>query len=363
MTPASELARYLAQSDWAGVKACLESPLNADTAYDRYFAWGLWHCFGSPQSDFNAGIDALEKARAIQPENPDCLNTLSQIYLQAGRPAMAFHLARQSTQTMPGNFRSQTALATAALACGEQNIANAAIAHAWELSASEAPALRAQLYAMTLKHAPFWTNPLLGKRVRLTRLVQQHKDFLAECRRNQQFIKKYHLFHKADEHSLMKDIKSAELSPLESAQVQWVVFQGEQPIGLAGLVDMDVNNLRAELLIGFPQTPPAGFALETALLIMEFAFDCLGLNKLISYVYADNPDAQLATLHLGFGAEGLLRQHVRDPHSDQAIDLHINGLLAADFFGSAQLNAYFRRLLARPCSTGGERYLQKTRRA
>jgi len=116
---------------------------------------------------------------------------------------------------------------------------------------------------------------------------------------------------------------------------------------LAELVDINLQNSRAELIVGFPDTQTFGISLEATLLAIEFAFSKIGIRKLVSYVYGDNPNAQRNTLHLGFQAEGLLRDHVLDAASGECLDLHINGCLASDFFRNEIMLKLARRLLGR----------------
>ena len=80
---------------------------------------------------------------------------------------------------------------------------------------------------------------------------------------------------------------------------------------------------------------------------MEFAFSKIGIHKLISYVYGDNPKSQRNTLHLGFQQEGLLKSHVVDPASGERLDLYINGCLSTEFFQNKTLMKLASRLLGR----------------
>ena len=110
------------------------------------------------------------------------------------------------------------------------------------------------------------------------------------------------------------------------------------------LADIDLENKRAELLIGFPDLPVMRQRMvESALLLFVAAFACLNLRKLVNYVYQDNLPAQEAALHFGFQREGVLRSHVCHRQSGKRVDLHVFGLLREDFFESSYLRRIGRR--------------------
>jgi RimJ/RimL family protein N-acetyltransferase len=101
------------------------------------------------------------------------------------------------------------------------------------------------------------------------------------------------------------------------------------------------------LLIGVPE-PRAGesLALKASIAAIAFAFEQLGLDKLVSYVYGDNPVARANTLHLGFQSEGLLRSHLKE--GDSRLDLHVSGLLRTEFNADSRMQRVRSRWTASP---------------
>jgi diamine N-acetyltransferase len=122
-----------------------------------------------------------------------------------------------------------------------------------------------------------------------------------------------------------------------------------RPIGIANLVDIQFGHRRAEFLIGIPDPTDrsASAGLEATLLVMDFAFNRVGLNKLTTFVYGDNQVSQNNTLALGFTQESHLREHLALPDSGRLIDLYGNGMTVSDFRSNTRLARSSRRLLGR----------------
>ena len=351
-----ELTALLLAENWQAVKNFLDSTHPGMLDAQGNFAKGFLLAFGpAHQRNLTEAFNYLEIANRLAPANILYLNTLSEAYLQAKRPAMALRMATQAAQLAPGNLFTAIALGRAAWFCNEKEFALSAFEEAYRLTPSSQPSLKEHLYAITFSSAPFWREPCQGKRIVLVRLEPRHRDFLMSCRRNIQFQHHYHLFQDSSNEAIERDLRLANRPPLETKRISWVVEKDKKPIGLAELVDLNLNNARAEILVGFPEKQPFGISLEATLLIMEFAFSKIGLYKLISYVYGDNSGSQRNTLHLGFQQEGLLRSHVIDPASKERLDLYNNGCLSTEFFQNKNLMRLANRLLGRipePGNTG-----------
>ena len=193
-----------------------------------------------------------------------------------------------------------------------------------------------------------------GPRVVLYRFQPYFADFIFQCYQTQEFISHYRLYQRnyTDIASLQKELLTIQSLPPEMLNsIEWVVVDQatQQPIGLAGLVNYHQQNRYAELLIGLLNSKHSKqkfFAPEATLLAIEYAFQTVHLNKLISYVYPYNAKAQKDTLRLGFTQEGLLKQHVLAP-SGEFIDLFQNALLSDEFYGNAKLAKLSKRVLGR----------------
>lgn len=344
----AELTALILAKDWQAVKNRLDSIHPDELDAQGYFAKGFLLAFGPAlQRNFSDAIHCLETAHRLAPASIQYLNTLSEAYLHAKRPAMALRAATQAKNLMPVNLFSAIALGRAAWFCGEKELSLSAFDEAYHLTPPNLSTLKEHLHAITFSLAPFWHESRHGKRVALVRMESEHRDFLMSCRRNTRFQHHYHLFQDSSGEAIERDLQSANRSPMETKRIIWVVEKNGNPAGLAELVDLNLNNSRAEMLIGFPEEQPFGISLEATLLVMEFAFSKIGIHKLISYVYGDNPKSQRNTLHLGFQQEGLLKSHVVDPSSGERLDLYINGCLSTGFFQNKTLMKLADRLLGR----------------
>ena len=343
-----ELTALILAKNWQAVKNSLDLIHPDKLDAQGYFAKGFLLAFGpASQRNFADAIHCLETAHRLEPANIQYLNTLSEAYLQAKRPAIALRVVTLANNLEPGNLFSTIALGRAAWFCGEKELSLSAFGEAYRLTPPNLSALKEHLQAISFSLAPVWRDSRHGKRVALVRMAPKHRDFLMSCRRNTKFQHRYHLFQDSSNEAIERDLQSTNHSPLETKRISWIVEKDGDPAGLAELVDLNLNNSRAEILVGFPEEQLFGISLEATLLIMEFAFSKIGIHKLISYVYGDNPKSQRNTLHLGFQQEGLLKSHVVDPVSGERLDLYINGCLSTEFFQNKTLMKLASRLLGR----------------
>jgi len=83
-------------------------------------------------------------------------------------------------------------------------------------------------------------------------------------------------------------------------------------IGTIGLSNIDRRHQRAEfgILIGASDARGKGFALEASQLLLDYAFNKLGLHRIYLFVFPENEAAIQLYQKLGFQQEGLLHQHV-----------------------------------------------------
>ncbi|MBA3756076.1 MAG: GNAT family N-acetyltransferase [Nitrosomonas sp.] len=105
---------------------------------------------------------------------------------------------------------------------------------------------------------------------------------------------------------------------------------------------------RAEILIGFPNATKFNgtrIPLTAMLMILDFAFNRIGFNKLVSIVYADNVHAQKSTLALGFKQEGVLKNHLFDRKQNRWISVYQNAMLIKEFGENIPLAKLFKKLL------------------
>jgi len=308
--------------------------------------WATMKFFAPPPlQNQHEALDTLKKAITQHPKDARLYIQCSELHLKSRKQAQALKLAKQATQLEPQNPMAWLCLARALLAEQNYQTANKALTKALSKIPPTHP-LRKELKQMQQRYLPTWWQPLVGKKLKLVRIQEHHLSFLSACRNNIEFQHHYNLFKSNNIEIIKKEIQQAKQSPLEINKIEWVIEHNETPVGIGGLVSYDGKNRRAEIQIGFPEEKNYGFAIEATLLILDFGFNALQLNKIFSYVYSDNPHSQKSTLHLGFTQEGLLRQHVFDAAANDWLDLHVNGLLKHEYNTLPVLQKFKQRFMS-----------------
>jgi len=102
-------------------------------------------------------------------------------------------------------------------------------------------------------------------------------------------------------------------------------------IGNIYLRDIDYINRTGFLgaFIGDAEHRGKGYASQALLLVVKYAFEVLGLNRLFMYVLCDNPAAVRHLQKCGFSIEGQMRQHVFKNGTFK--DVHVMGMCRSDY--------------------------------
>jgi RimJ/RimL family protein N-acetyltransferase len=87
----------------------------------------------------------------------------------------------------------------------------------------------------------------------------------------------------------------------------------EEPVGVISLMNLSEANSSADLsvLVGHPEDRNQGFGAEAIAMILRYAFDDLGLNRVGLSVFEFNEAAISTYERLGFEHEGRLRRAVK----------------------------------------------------
>ncbi len=112
----------------------------------------------------------------------------------------------------------------------------------------------------------------------------------------------------------------------------WVIERksDNRAIGVINLHDFSVTNRYAE--IGFWLAEDCwrnGFATESALLVLDFAFHTLKLNKVSGLCTSENNACKQLLQHLGMTYEGTLRKHIK--MNNQFQDIDVFSILSEEF--------------------------------
>lgn len=100
-------------------------------------------------------------------------------------------------------------------------------------------------------------------------------------------------------------------------------------IGVTGLNHLDRQHRRAEygIVIGEAEARGKGLAFEASRLLLDYAFNKLGLHRVYLHAFIDNEPALRLYRKIGFTQEGILRQHVckNGQHRDVVVMAMLQG--------------------------------------
>lgn len=196
--------------------------------------------------------------------------------------------------------------------------------------------------------SPEWLHPISGGGLSLRPPLPEDAPYFRSCFSDTEFMKRFHRLaprHRCDA-DLLKLLRHNPFPLATTRALHWVVVRDEQAVGLASLVDVTLQHRRAEVLLGFPGSDTGFMPIVAMLLILDFSFNTLQLNKLTSLVYGGNHHAQASTLACGFTQEGFRRSHLRDPDSGEWLDVFENGMLISDYKTNRRLKKLHDRLIS-----------------
>lgn len=266
-------------------------------------------------NDFESAIACYQQAIEIQKDYPEAYNNLGQLFKKTGKISQAREYFQKAIELHP-------------------EFAEAITNHA-EVDTT-------------------WIDPIDGKKLYLRRYQQEDAAYLRECYQNVTFMQQYNQYiqrhQRIDE--LANQLQQAhELHPCQSKSVDWIIVKksSEQKVGIVNLVEIQFAHRRAEFLIGIPdpQNHTQGIGLETTLLVFDFAFNRVALNKLTANVYKENLFAQKNALTIGFLHEGNLHEQIVDLHTKKFHDICCYGITMNSFRSNQKISTITKRFLGR----------------
>lgn len=114
-------------------------------------------------------------------------------------------------------------------------------------------------------------------------------------------------------------------------RVAWTILMDGDPVGAAFVSDIDKENSRAywAFYLADPRTRGRGVGSAVEVLVLNHAFDALGLHKLCCEVLSFNQPVIAMHQKFGFQPQGVLREHYfRD---GEWVDVHQLALWADDW--------------------------------
>lgn len=171
---------------------------------------------------------------------------------------------------------------------------------------------------------------MIGERLYLRPLELEHNDlvrgWLNDPRVRRTVDRNAPLTHAEEEKFLREGVHPGERRML------MVLREGDRPIGVIGLHQPDRVHRRVMLglLIGEVEEWGKGYAGEAIGLMLDHAFDELGLHRVLLHAYAFNTRGLRVYEKLGFVREGVLREdHFAEGRFHDTI---VMGLLAREWW-------------------------------
>ena len=299
------------------------------------------------QNRLEEAVTSFRTALEIHPTYVHALNNLGNTLQKLNQAEDAVNCYRQALKLQANYPEAHNNLGQALKSLGRLDEARSHFRSAIKLRPDFHKA--AQNY---LEIDPAWIKPLDGEKLTLRRYSEADAEYLHQCYKNNTFMTQYN--HYIPRHQRIEDlaIKLRETNakhPCQLKSVDWIIIKKAtgQPIGIANLVEIQFHHRRAEFLIGFakPENHNKSYGLEATLLVLDYAFNRVGLNKLITVVYSDNAIAQKNSLALGFVQESYLREQIMEPSGNKFLDLYGNGMTLNDFRNNKRILKLSRRLL------------------
>ncbi len=348
-----EAGNFLALGE---AKSCIDH-LNKAHLKNTESPWG-WiiaataHC---QLGNFKTAIDVATRGQHYVGENSYLLDCLGVAHAGLGDLNHAKVLFQKAGKQNPKNINSIINLVNIHLLHNEIDLAFDVLDHGLKANPEDA-----EIKYLYIQLHPLWMQPIENKKLRIRTRTPIDHQFTADCYANESFMNNYNRYvaSSLQQSKSQKNIHhSNRWSIYKNKSIQWIIETIDSssqekiqytPIGLASLAEIHLVHRHAEILIGFPNAARFNgtrIPLTAMLMILDYAFNRIGFNKLISRVYADNAYAQRSTLALGFKQEGFLKNHLFDRKLNRWISIYQNSMLIEEFGENAQLVNFSKRLL------------------
>ncbi|HLR21438.1 MAG TPA: GNAT family N-acetyltransferase, partial [Tissierellaceae bacterium] len=108
------------------------------------------------------------------------------------------------------------------------------------------------------------------------------------------------------------------------------------PVGLIGLLSIDMKNSKAEYYIALGETKfkGKGIAKLASIKLLEYAFKEIGINKIYLFTEVENKSAQKLFERVGFKKEGLLKEDIKN--GNEFADRYVYGICKEDYYNKKE---------------------------
>ncbi|EMA50707.1 GNAT family N-acetyltransferase [Halococcus salifodinae] len=172
---------------------------------------------------------------------------------------------------------------------------------------------------------------LRGERVTLRTVESEDEDIdLLQQARNDPDLREGLLFRSPSTRGQVEEFIEEPVEDNDDTALLFVCVD-EEPVGTVTLFDVHRENATLAYWL-LPEFHGEGYATEAVALVIDHAFDTLGLNHLVAWTIDYNEDSQALLGRLGFSHEGTYREHVF--RKGEHHDTEHYGILADEWVGS-----------------------------
>lgn len=114
-------------------------------------------------------------------------------------------------------------------------------------------------------------------------------------------------------------------------RVDYTITYDGEPVGLIGLINIDIKNRKGEyyITLGEEKYKGKGIAFVASDMLIKEGFNTYNLNKIYLYTEVENTSAQKLFERVGFIKEGLLREDLIQ--KGRKVDRLLYGLVVAEY--------------------------------
>jgi ribosomal-protein-alanine N-acetyltransferase len=147
-----------------------------------------------------------------------------------------------------------------------------------------------------------------------------------------------------------KLIQRSRSSPAQTGYLEClIIHKTHGAIGIIAAADYTPLHRKAELLVGIFEKEHRSVSngIEACILMGDLIFNAYHLHRFYAYSYGYNHAAHTCLVSGGFALEGIMKEHLYDPVSQEYVDMHIFGMVEAQMRQNSSIARLSKRLIGR----------------
>lgn len=147
-----------------------------------------------------------------------------------------------------------------------------------------------------------------------------------------------------------KLIRRSHGSPAQSGYLECLLIHKIYgAIGIIAAAEYTPLHRKAELLVGIfdREHRSVSHGIEACVLMTDLIFNAYHLHRFYAYSYGYNQVAHSCLVSGGFALEGIMKEHLYDPVSQEYVDMHIFGMVEAQMRANPRIARLSKRLVGR----------------